>query len=151
MIIRIVTVAHSRLKIPVNMASRAVAFGVTATSAPPASQMPSMIAACLGRTRAARTTAASAVSAIETISQVSPSTPMLLAVANPKTGTTTPTVAYTRQIRCSRRAVARTCASPGSARALRAVGGNMLAATVTGPMATIAAMTWTARRNLVTG
>jgi hypothetical protein len=34
--------------------------------------------------------------------------------------------------------------------ARRAAGGNMLAATVTGPIATIAARTWTLRRNLVT-
>jgi hypothetical protein len=68
-------------------------------------------------------------------------------VANPKTGTVRPIIAYTRQMRCRTLTVARAVVV-GSAAARRAAAGNMLAATVTGPIATIAARTWTVRKNL---
>lgn len=94
--------------------------------------------------------AARAVSSIDTISQASFSTPMLIAVAKPSTGTAMPTPPYTRQIRCSSRTADTARSLPGSVSALRALGGNMLAATVMGPTAMIAARTWRESRNLVT-
>jgi hypothetical protein len=103
---------------------------------------PPRTAAWPGRTARPSTAAAAAVSTIDTSSHVSVSTPRLLAVASPKTGTTTPNAAYTRQIRCSVRNAA---ASPR-----RATAGNMLAATVTGPTATIAARTCSESRIFVT-
>ena len=84
------------------------------------------------------------------ISQASPSTPRLLAVASPNTGTSTPSVAYTRQIRCGLCRTATPRGSVGSVKARRVAAGNMLAATVTGPMAMIATRTWIERSSFVT-
>ena len=85
-IIRIVTATHSRLKIPVDIASR------------PADPRPSA-ARCAGRTAATRTTAATAVSAIDTSTHACVSTPIETAVAMPNSGTATPTTAYVSQMR----------------------------------------------------
>ena len=83
-IIKMVTVAHSRLKTPVSMARRAADWvprlEAGACAAASALSWP-------GRINRARMAAAAAVRRIEAISQPLTRTPRLLAVAGPKTGT----------------------------------------------------------------
>ncbi|AYG85212.1 hypothetical protein DWB77_07429 [Streptomyces hundungensis] len=90
MIISTVTVAQSRLKMPVIMARRPGVEAIGAGDGEVALVVSASARSCAGRISKVRTPAAAAVSRIEVISQVSPRTPRLLAVARPKRGTAIP-------------------------------------------------------------
>jgi hypothetical protein len=90
-IISTVTTTHSRLNIPVYMASGADiarAFAGVGVPVRAARMLP-----WRGSTSSTSTPAATAVNTMEMINQASPRTRRRLAVANPNTGTTMPTVA----------------------------------------------------------
>jgi hypothetical protein len=88
--IRMVTVAHRRLKTPVSMARRA---GDRVPGLEPGTCAAARAPSWPGRISRARMAAAAAVRRIEAISQPLPRTPRLLAVASPKTGTAMPMAA----------------------------------------------------------